>query len=155
MNTVNYGHYPIAGDRLWDRFRKKHWNAVDLFLQKGLTCDECGKEIIPQWWALRLATASSMLGSMIAQIISAWLIRTLGCNILIAIIIAIAAMLLFDQLFPALIAFVVMELRSGHHPAKDETFAFSRATQTEDERRNDIWMHLFGPPIRRSACCTR
>lgn len=104
MNTVNYGHYPIAGDRLWDRFRKKHWNAVDLFLQKGLTCDECGKEIIPQWWALRLATASSMLGSMIAQIISAWLIRTLGCNILIAIIIAIAAMLLFDQLFPALIA---------------------------------------------------
>ena len=81
MNTVNYGHYPIAGDRLWDRFRKKHWNAVDLFLQKGLTCDECGKEIIPQWWALRLATASSMLGSMIAQIISAWLIRTLGCNI--------------------------------------------------------------------------
>ena len=89
MNTVNYGHYPIAGDRLWDRFRKKHWNAVDLFLQKGLTCDECGKEIIPQWWALRLATASSMLGSMIAQIISAWLIRTLGCNILIAIIIAI------------------------------------------------------------------
>ena len=49
MNTVNYGHYPIAGDRLWDRFRKKHWNAVDLFLQKGLTCNECGKEIIPQW----------------------------------------------------------------------------------------------------------
>ena len=27
----------------------------------------------------------------------------------------------------------------GHHPAKDETSAFSRATQTEDERALNEW----------------